>query len=152
MGLEIFLLYAAFQYENNHHELSIDDKRRRDRRTKRVALRYYWNSSFYYLFQSGDDQLLLNCCAVDHRVFRSLLEVFEPVFHQYMVDETTGSIRKCILTREGVPKGRKRQVDATCCLGLVLYWYRTRGSVARATAMAFGLTSTSMYKWLKFGR
>ena len=69
-----------------------------------------------------------------------------------MVDETTGSIRKCILTRTGVPKGRKRQVDATCCLGLVLYWYRTRGSVARATAMAFGLTSTPMYKWLKFGR
>ena len=151
MGLEIFFLYTAYHHENQL-QLSKDDKRRRDRRTKRVALRYYRNSSFYYLFQSGDDQSLLNCCAVDHRVFRSLLEVFQPVFHQYMFDQTTGSIRKCILTRDGVRKGRKRQVDATCCLGLVLYWYRTRGSVARATAMAFGLTSTPMYKWLKFGR
>ena len=151
MGLEIFILYTAYHYENQL-QLSKDDKRRRDRRTKRVALRYYRNSSFYYLFQSGDDQSLLNCCAVDHWVFQSLLEVFEPVFHQYMVDESTGSIRKCILTREGVPKGGKRQVvDATCCLGLVLYWYRTRGSVARSTSMAFGLTSTPMYKWIKFG-
>ncbi len=43
-------------------------------------------------------------------------------------------------------------MDGKCCLGRVLYWFRTRGSVARATAMAFGLTSTPMYKWLKFGR
>ena len=155
MGFEIFFLYAGFLYENNqpsHQLLSKDEKRRRDRRTKRVALRYYTNSSFYYLFHSGDDQSLLNCCAVDHRVFRSLLDVFQPIFHQYMVDEKTGCIRKRTFTREGLPKGRRRQVDATCCLGLVLYWYRTRGSVARSTSMAFGLTATPMYKWIKFGR
>ena len=102
MGLEIFVLYAAFQYENQHEQLSIDDKRRRDQRTKRVALRYYMNSSFYYLFRSGDDQSLLNCCAVDHRVFRSLLEVFEPVFDEHMVDEDTGCIRKLKLSRDGL--------------------------------------------------
>ena len=154
MGLEIFVLYAAYHQHQTggHPQLSDNDKRRRDRRTKRIALRYYTNSPFYYLFHSGDDQSLLNCCAVDHRVFRSLLEVFEPVFDRYMVDQTTGCIRKRTFTREGLPKGRRRHVDATCCLALVLYWYRTRGSVARATALAFGLTSTPLYKWIKFGR
>ena len=68
-----------------------------------------------------------------------------------MVDEQTGRICKRTFTSEGIPKGRKRHVDATCCLGLVIYWYRTRGSVARTTAMAFGLTYTPMYKWIKFG-
>ena len=48
--------------------------------------------------------------------------------------------------------GRKRDLDAVGCLGLVLYWYRTRGSVARAAPMAFGLTATPLYKWIKFGR
>ena len=43
-------------------------------------------------------------------------------------------------------------MDAVGNLGLVLYWYRTRGSVAQAVCMAFGLTSTLMYKWIKFGR
>eukprot|EP00536_Pseudo-nitzschia_multiseries_P014970 jgi/Psemu1/40747/gm1.40747_g len=34
--------------------------------------------------------------------------------------------------------------NATCCLGLALFWFRTRGSVARISSMAFGLTSTVM--------
>ena len=93
-----------------------------------------------------------NCCAVDHRVFRSLLDVFQPVFYQYMFDEKTGCVFKRTFTREGIAKGRKRYIGATCCSGLVLYWSRTRGSVARSTAMAFGLTSTPMYKWIKFGQ
>ena len=61
MGLDIFFLYTAFHYKNQHHQLCKDEKRRRDRRTKRVALRYYRKSSFYYLFCSGNDQSLLNC-------------------------------------------------------------------------------------------
>ena len=119
MGLEIFFLYTAY-HNANQHELSEEQKRRRDRRTKRVALRYYKKSSFFYLFNSGDDQSLLNCCAVDHRVFHSLLEVFEPIFDEHMVNEHTGCIWKLKLSRDGIRKGRKRQVDATCCLAMRL--------------------------------
>ena len=43
-------------------------------------------------------------------------------------------------------------MDAVGNLGLVLYWYRTRGSVVQGVCMAFGLTSTPMYKWIQFGR
>ena len=31
-------------------------------------------------------------------------------------------------------------------------WFRTRASCARGLALAFGQTSTPLYKWLKFGR
>lgn len=43
-------------------------------------------------------------------------------------------------------------MDAIGCLGLVLHWYRTRGSVARSTAVAFGLTASTAYVWLSFSR
>ena len=43
-------------------------------------------------------------------------------------------------------------MTAEGCLGLVLMWFRTRGSCARSLAMIFGQTSTPMYKWLKFAR
>ena len=151
MPANLLLFFPLFE-NKGHTLLSDEEKRRRDRRIPQVALRFHNESPFFYLFKSGDEQALLNCCAVDHTVFRRLLEIFEPVFNAYTVDKYTCRIRKRIFTKAGVPKGRKRFVDGTCCLGLVLYWYRTRGSVARATALAFGLTATPMYKWLKFGR
>ena len=46
--------------------------------------------------------------------------------------------------------GKPRSLNAIGALGLVLMWYRTRGSCARGLAMLFGQTSTPMYKWLKF--
>ena len=53
---------------------------------------------------------------------------------------------------DGVPMGRNRDMTACGCLGLILMWYRTRGSCSRGLAMMFGQTSTPMYQWLKFGR
>ena len=151
MPANLLLFFPLFE-NKGHTLLSDEEKRRRDRRTPRIAIRYYRESSFYYLFKSGNDQALLNCCAVDHTAFRKLLEIFQPVYDRHTIDERTNRIRKRCFTRAGVPKGRKRHIDATGCLGLVLYWFRTQGSVARATVMAFGLTATPTYKWLKFGR
>ena len=34
-----------------------------------------------------------------------------------MVDEALGRIHKAVLTRSGIPKGRKGEIDATGCLG-----------------------------------
>ena len=145
MGFEL-LFYFAF-FDNRDNKLTAEDKRRRDRRTPRIVItRYYRESSFYYLFKSGNNQSLLNCCAVDHTAFRNLLEIFQPVYDKHTIDEATNRIRKRSFTRAGVPKGRKRHIKATGCLGL---WFQTRGSVARATAIAFGLTATPMYRWLK---
>jgi hypothetical protein len=41
------------------------------------------------------------------------------------------------VSRNGKKSGRKRELDAVGCLGLVLHWYRTRGSCARALSMAY---------------
>ena len=70
--------------------------------------------------------MLMNCFAIDHKVFRKLLYLFKPVFNTHMLDDKTGRIRQVALTKHGRPKGRKRDIDATGCLGLVLYWYCSR--------------------------
>ena len=153
MVLELLFYHCAFLDPSlNRPILSAEDRKRRDRRTPRLALRRYSESSFVYLFKSGCDQALLNCCGVDHKVFQQLVTLFAPVFNRYTFDKNTGIIRKLKLTKYGNRQGRKRGIDATGCLGLVLYWFRTRGSVARAICMAFGVTSTPMYLWLKFSR
>eukprot|EP00536_Pseudo-nitzschia_multiseries_P009576 jgi/Psemu1/23598/gm1.23598_g len=97
----------------NSEDEDPSDRRLRDRRTPRIALCWHCQSSFIYLFNSGNKHALLDCCGVDHKVFRDLLDLFQPA-------------------------------KATRCLGLVLFWFRTRGSVARISLMAFGLTSPVM--------
>jgi hypothetical protein len=133
-------------------EMPIEERRRRDRRIPRCALKKYHHSPFYYLYYSRNEQALLNATATDHTVFRNLLALFQPWYDRYTFDKETGEIRLIKVSRNGKKYGRKRELDAVGCLGLVLHWYRTRGSCARALSMAFGTTSTPLYKWLKFGR
>ena len=101
---------------------------------------------------SGDEQALLNACGVDHKVFDELLQLFKPVYDAHTYDRQTGHIKKKRLSPQGVPRGVCRHLDATGCLGLVLMWYRTCGSCARSLALHFGLTSSPLYEWMKFGR
>ena len=151
-GLEL-LLYSVVVSNDDDNELSLEDRRRRSRRIPRIAIRKYSQSAFKYMFDSGNDQALLNCCGIDHRVFRELVALFEPVFNCHGYDEATGLVKKLKLSpKTGLPWGRPREVSATGVLGLVLFWYRTRGCVQRAIQLAFGLTATPMYKWLLFGR
>ena len=144
--------YILFDEDDDENQLSIEERRRRDRRYPRKAVRFYEQSPFKYLFLCGDEQALLNCCGVDHKVFDELLALFQPIYDTHTYDRETGHIKKLKLSPEGVPRGVNRHLDATGCLGLVLYWYRTRGSCARTIALNFGLTSTVLYRWIKFGR
>ena len=148
-GFEVLLFFFLYQHyfgDDEEPQMSLEDKRRRDRRYPRIALKSFHYSAFVQLYHSGNDQSLLNCCGVDHKIFRELLALFEPVYDRFTVDKWTGEIR----LRK--PQGRPRELDAIGALGLVLFWYRTRGSCARAIAFPFGLTATPMYQWLKFGR
>eukprot|EP00536_Pseudo-nitzschia_multiseries_P011992 jgi/Psemu1/30616/gm1.30616_g len=156
MALELTLLgyyydnYLTPNY-NNPALLGEEDKKRRDHRTPRIAIKQYSQSAFMYLYRSGNDQALLNCCGVDHVVFRELLDIFEPLFNSHTVDKKTGSIQKFKEYNEQNFMCR-REFDATGCLALILFWLQTRGSAARAVAIAFGLTASPMYRWLKFRR
>ena len=146
MDLEDVYYYSVLM----DNGLSADEKKRRDRRIPRCAVKGFLDSPFKYLFGSGNDQALMNLTGTDHSTFRELLHLFQPCYEGYTFKD--GVVKRTTLTRNGKRKGRSRELDATGCLGLVLYWYRTRGSCARSIAMVFGLTSTPMYNWLRFGR
>ena len=155
MKTSTFLLYEAMLNDEKtetkyRYLLSDKDKIRRDRRIPRAALRKFNYSSFNYLYKSGNDQALLNATGHDHRSFKKLLSMFKYFYDFYMVDPYTGRIRAKVLDKYGKVKGTPHELPAFGALGLVLMWYRTRGPCSRTLAMMFGLTSTPMYKWLKF--
>ena len=118
--------------------LNEEDRRNRDRRIPRIALTTYNKSPFEYLYNSLNDQALLNATGNDHRTFNLLLEKFEPYYKYYTFDEETGDIRKKICFPDGMPRGRKRDMSAVGCLGLVLMWYRTTGACTRNLSLHFG--------------
>jgi hypothetical protein len=128
--------------------LTIEGRRRRDRCYPRSAIKPYSKSPFVYLLNSRNDQALLNATGVDFDEFNQLLIQFQPVFDSFTVDESTGKI--VAKTRHN--KGRKRSIDAKGALGLVLMWYRTKGPCNRMLPLVFGLTFTSMMKWLLFAK
>ena len=107
----------------------------------------YKSSPFHYLYDSGNNQALLNCTGFDYEKFNNLLNKFGTTFENYTLDVETDRIR---LKKKHT--GRPRDLDAIGGLGLVLIWYRTRGSCSRNLALCFGQTCTPLYKWVKFSR
>jgi hypothetical protein len=79
--------------------------------------------------------------------FHELLLAFEPYYYGYTFEAGTGKIRRL----KG-KNGRKRELPAEGALGLVLVWFRTRGSVARGLQHFFGQSGTCIYDWLRFSR
>ena len=128
--------------------LSPEDRRRRDRRIPRRAnLSYYEDSPFKNIFDSGDDQALLNLTGLDHHTFSKLLGIYQPHYSSFTWCRLFKSVRRLKICSR-----RRRMLDATGSLGLVLTWFRTKGSCTRNLQLIFGLTGTPMYTWLKFGR
>ena len=155
MRLSTVMIYHAIleQKDNTYMDLLDEEgRRRRDRRMPRIAIRRFKFSSFMHLYSSGNDQALLNATGHDHRSFGMLLSKFKRTYDYYMVDPESGKIRAKQLDNDGLPMGHKRELNALGALGLVLMWYRTRGSCTRNLAMLFGQTSSPMYRWLKFSR
>ena len=77
--------------------------------------------------------------------FEKILDKFSPVFLTHTPFDASGMI---------VPlddhRGRKRKVLPADCLGLVLVWTRTRGSM-NVLQLVFGLTYTNLNVYLRFG-
>ena len=132
--------------------LSEEETKRRDRRFPRCTVRPYFHSSFLNLFLSKNNQAFINACGHDNKSFNSLLLLFRPYYKYWTVDIYTNKICLKQLFSNGKPMGRDRDMPACGCLGLVLMWYRTRGSCTRGLALMFGQTSSPLHFWLKFGR
>jgi len=86
----------------------------------------------------------------DHSAFKSLLLVFAPMFNMYSpwTGHNDGATYKPIKNRL---TGRPRKINAAACLGLVLAWYRFKGSEFVLQGW-FGFTGTPINVWLRFGR
>ena len=135
------------QEETFFDALSSDERKRRDKRYPRCSVAPWKDCPFKFLLDSRNDQALLNATGLTFHSFNELLDVFRPYYYAYTFDLASGQIRKI----KG-KNGRKRELPAEGALGLVLLWFRTRGSVSRGLQHFFGLSSTPMYDWLRFSR
>jgi len=127
--------------------LSDDSKRIRQRRLPRVSLLLPRLSAWRQLYHSKNDQGLITLTGFDFNSFNAVSDKFAPLFNSFSPfrrDEST-------ITPKTNRRGKTRQIDAADCLGLVLAWTRTRGSMA-VLQMIFGLTMTNLSTYLRFGR
>jgi hypothetical protein len=129
--------------------LSLSDRRKRSGKIRRGALQPVTNSPFCRLFASRQDDALITLCGFDHSSFKSLLDVFEPMYHQYSPFYT--DVHGKYLKKGAQFWGRPRQVTPTIALGLILAWTRTRGS-NMVLQIIFGMTSSLLSVWVRFGR
>lgn len=81
----------------------------------------------------------------DCESFSRILEKFAPIFSTHTPFDKSGMIVEFDPIR-----GRKREVQPEDCLGLVLVWTRTRGSM-NVLQLVFGLTYSNLSVYLRFG-
>ena len=79
-------------------------------------------------------------------MFKELKQRFEPEYSRYSLVPIEG---KYVKVKD--KSGRRRLINGEDCLGLVLVWSRTRGSLAFLQVI-FGLSRTSVEVYLRFGK
>ena len=100
------------------------------------------------MFGAGCDQSLITACGLDHRAYRQLLRLFEPMYSRYSPYSCDGRIRLIPITRVG---GRPRSTDAKKCLGFHLMWMRSRG-LESFLCIIFGITGSVCSLFIRFAR
>ena len=113
--------------------LTQQDRQRCSGYIPRSALQHPLYSSFMQMYNANNDSSLIQCMGMDHHPFRYLLHKFTPLYDNFTPYTVSGKI--CLKSQD--KRGRKRNFDATMCLGLVLMWTRSRGSV-HTIGMIFG--------------
>ena len=132
------------RYQKRYHcALSAEARQVRQRRIPRQSLHPVHRSAWRALFYSHNNQALITATGLDHGTFDYLLQKFSPIFDNY-----TPFGKNIVKTSS---RGRKRQITAIDCLGLVLVWTRTRGSTM-SLQMHFGMSMTNLNMYLRFGR
>ncbi len=84
-------------------------------------------SPFTYLHESGQDDTMIATTGFNYASFHSLHLLFKPYFDDFTPYTGDGRIRRLNPATKG--KGKQRSVTSITCLGLVLTWTRTRGSL-----------------------
>jgi hypothetical protein len=105
---------------------------------------------FLRIFESRNDQSLISATGLDLKSFNYLLNKFLLLFEQYSPYCITpdGLLRE--VRDDAANRGCPWSLESYSCLGLVLCFTRTRGSMG-VLQMVFGLTASVLGLWLKFG-
>ena len=127
--------------------LSEEECHLRLRKILRASLLTLAMSSWRNLLASEVDQALITMTGFDGVTFTSLLQKFAPLFD----DCTPFNTSHILLKQDPLKSGRPRKVCPEDCLGLVLVWTRTRGSLM-ALQLIFGMTCSNLCMYLRFGR
>jgi hypothetical protein len=101
------------------------------------------------VYEAQNDQGLITLTGFDCASFVSLCEIFAPVFDSYTPFIPSGT--SCFEREKLKNKGRKQKIRPEDCLGLVLAWTRTRGSLM-ALQHIFGMTFTNLDDYLLFAK
>jgi DDE superfamily endonuclease len=132
--------------------LTAEERRRRDRNLPRKSLLDPDQSPWARVYDSKDDSSLITVTGFDHNAFSIILALFEPLFHAYSPwTGNSGEEFKYRRKGDNERRGRPRKVTAASCLGLVLSWFRFRGSEFILQGW-FGFTGAHLNVWLRFGR
>jgi hypothetical protein len=126
--------------------LSEEERRLCSRKVPCASLLTLDMSPWRTLLASEVDQALITMTGFDGVSFKSLLQKFAPLFNDYTPFNTS----HILLKQDPSKGGRPRKVRPEDCLGLVLVWTRTRGSLT-ALQLIFGLTCSNLCMYLRFG-
>jgi hypothetical protein len=107
--------------------LDIAERRLRYRKIPRSCLQNQSVSIWRKLYEAQNDQGLITLTGFDCACFASLCEIFAPIFNSYTPFIPSGT--SCFEWEKQKNKGRKWKIRPEDCLGLVLAWTRTRGSL-----------------------
>ena len=124
-------------------------RRIRQRKIPRCCLHDPSTSTWRRLYEAQNDQGMITLTGFDCASFASLCELFAPVFNSYTPFVPSGM--SCFEWTKLPNKGRKRNIRPEDCLGLVLAWTRTRGSLM-ALQLIFGMTYSNLDDYLLFGK
>jgi len=149
VSLQCIVILAAYALVDFDFFLTVDEVRRRRRRIPRCALTSPRYSSFQTLLASRNEQAYITVTGLDVATFSDLLVRFEPLYKRYSPYTVNGKIVP-LRHEQGTRGGRPRSLDAAGCLGLVLCYSRTRGSLFSLQLM-YGVTHSVLLVFLKFG-
>jgi hypothetical protein len=136
-------------YQKRFHQLLDDEaKRLRQRRLPRESLLHQHRSPWRKLYNSMNNQGMITYTGFDFESFNKICSEFAKVFDAY---SPFGKDDNVTIIPKLNKRGRKRKIQAEDCLGLVLAWTRTRGSMT-VLQMNFGMTMTNLCTYLRFGR
>ena len=132
---------------NFYRKLSLTDKRKIYIVMPRAVLPIPQKDSFHDILASKNDRALICCTGFDYSSFKWLLDRLQEPYDRLRTDGKG----RLTHTEIGRVYGGKRYLETSKCLGLVLCWTRSRGSVWPLSVI-FGVTQPSFSRYLNLGR